>query len=156
MKLALTILLYLFGTAFSLQAQTDSVNSRSTEISNDIKKLVEQLSKENMILGRAVSVGAEERPPYKAFKKLVDVASIDELVLLTKHDNPIVRGYAIWGLILRDKEKAEALKSQFYADNAVVETMLHGCIVEPHRLSNFAYTMLKLPEEEMKVYYRKK
>ena len=156
MKLATAILLILFGVVTSLSAQTDSGEKHWTDVSKKVKKLTRQLPKEDMILGRAVGAEGAERPPYKAFQELVNIATLDELVALTKHKNPIIRGYAFWGLVLRDRERAKAIKSQLDSDTEVVNTNLHGCIPTPYKISEFASFLLRIPDEHMVVYYDKK
>lgn len=150
MKIALTLILY-FSFHFFLTGQV--TNKKNESIRKDIKRLSKQLTKENMILGKAVGFSGEERPPYKFFKKLVENASKNELIYLTDSKNPVIRGYAFWALVLTDKVLAKRLKDKFAADNEWVVTNLHGCVPVPYTVKDFVDMILLVPEEHMKLYY---
>ena len=113
------------------------------------------MAKRNMIFGRAVGFGAEETTEYKAFKKFVENASVNEIICLTKHKNPIIRGYAFWALIIIDKKEAGNLLPVFKKDEIWVDTNLHGCVLFPYKLKQFAEIMMNLTDDEILMYYKK-
>lgn len=126
----------------------------SPEIRTSIKKLSKQLTKENMILGRAVGFAGEERPPYKSFQKLVEQATLDELVFLCDNKNPIIRGYSFWGLIIKNRRKAMTIKHKFVDDDQWVNTNLSGCIPVPYKIMDFIEMISNIPDEQMEAYYK--
>lgn len=59
-----------------------------------VRQLVDQLAAQKLIAGDSVSDDGHEPPEYRLYLRLIGVATKDEMLALTQHESPIVRGYA--------------------------------------------------------------
>jgi len=82
------------------------------------------------------SLGFDENHQYNRFLKLQELASNDELVKLTDHLSPAVRGYAFWALA---KNHYPDLKSIFikHLDDQVAVIQRNGCMVGNESVISF-------------------
>lgn len=82
--------------------------------------------------------GTTEGENYKNFQKLREIASTEELVHLTDHNNATVACYASWALA--DKTYPELVKifEKFIADNKQVTT-ISGCFKSQDKISSELY-----------------
>lgn len=70
------------------------------------------------------------------FQKLVTIASLEELIELTEHDSPAVRGYAFWGLAKKNYEELESIFINHLDDRAKVVSR-NGCLVGDNTVIEF-------------------
>lgn len=68
----------------------------SKKIRKDIIKNVKRMEK-GVIDADAVGFSGSKTKQYERFEYLLKNAKDEELVELTKYNNPVVRGYAFWG-----------------------------------------------------------
>ena len=82
------------------------------------------------------SLGFDHDAQYNRFVKLTTSATDEELVLLTDHTSPAVRGYAFWALA---KRKYADLKSIFVAhlDDKSPVLQKNGCMVGNESVISF-------------------
>ena len=125
------------------------------KLPRQIMKIAKGLTKENMILGRATGYSGEERAPYKLFKKLINKATIADLIKLTENKSPIIKGYAYWGLLIKDRNYILANRIKYSHDSEWIETNLRGCVPTPYKIKDFVEMLILIPEEHMSIYYEK-
>jgi hypothetical protein len=125
------------------------------KVRRKIVKLTKKMIENDMIFGRAVGAGAVEMDEHKAFKKFVEEATLHEIVILTEHKNPLIRGYSFWAIVIRDKKMASDILKRFETDKVWVDTCLYGCVPTPYKLDHFANLIFGLSDIEMDMYYKK-
>lgn len=82
------------------------------------------------------SLSFDENHQYNRFLKLHQLASDDELVELTNHDSPAVRGYAFWALA---KNHYPDLKNIFvdHLEDTDAVVQRNGCMVVKESVISF-------------------
>ena len=91
-----------------------------------INKLIKQIEEENILNGEAVGFSGEKTEQYICFEKLMNIASDQEFLSLSKHKNAVVRCYAIWTLSKMKYEKMFEVIKEHIDDVETVETFF-GC-----------------------------
>ena len=148
MRLIITVL---FSFAFTyLGAQ----NRNRFKWRLEIQSMRDTLATPGMILGRTVGAGGVETVAHKTFKRLVVSASIEELKALTRDKNVVVKDYAFWALVLRDKKEAQLIRPKFKFSFKKVNLLLYGCIGDRCKLKDFVNFIYNLPDDQMEFIYR--
>src|SRR5690606_8725659 len=80
----------------SINSSKDSITFKETP--QKLKTLVDKIAKINEVQEEHVGFGRSESENFKNFKQLKEIATIDELVLLTDNKNATVACYASWAL----------------------------------------------------------
>ncbi len=150
--------LILMSVGFTVYGQ-----SWETTDSNDlrpiIKSIVEEFDTEPLIESANIGLAGEPSAQYKVFEKLYKQATEEELVTLTGHPNPAVRGYAFWGLAKTGSDKLEPILRKHIADTTTVLTM-SGCSVGIEKVNSFMLDVVtpklidncrKLPKRTIKM-----
>ena len=101
-----------------------------------------------------ITTGAGETKTYQAFNKLVEKASINELKILARDKKAVVRGYAFWALVLRDRKEALLIKPKFKFSFNKVNARLLGCIGDKSKLKDFVNDIYNLPNGQMEFIYK--
>ncbi len=107
-----------------------------------IQKIVNELDSAKRLDYESVGFGGETTDTYLAFKSLSSKATIEELVRLTDHENPIIRGYAAWGLVDRKYPALSTVLLKFLQHDQFV-SMINGCIAGRQMLSAILYYKIK-------------
>lgn len=130
------IIIFLFIPTLNF-GQEKGFDYEPTKIRKEIRKIAIKIGKFNEIHSEAIGVGGERTKQYDRFEKLVEKATIDELIELTEHPKPAVRGYAFWGLAKKyydnleeifvshanDEEEVFQMQGCFGGEIAVIEFM---------------------------------
>jgi hypothetical protein len=115
--ISIVILLMLSTSIFSAE-----------QIRPEIKAIVNKLEEKNMLYGPAVGYGGVKDEQWTNFEELLKNAGTDELIILTKHKNPVIRCYAFWGLVeKRDKGCYQILLNHLTDSESV--TTFFGCVI---------------------------
>jgi len=101
----------------------------SQSLSRDVSNLVDQIAK-----GR--SLGFDHDAQYDRYIRLNESASEDELVMLTDHNSPAVRGYAFWALAKRNYPDLRSIFMAHLDDKAPV-FQKNGCMVGNESVISF-------------------
>lgn len=91
-----------------------------------IDELVDIMAQVNEVHDSAVGVAGIKTEQFKAFEKLKELVTIDELVELTNHPNPVITCYASWGLVDKNYNRLEIVFSQLLKRNEKV-AIYYGC-----------------------------
>ncbi len=102
-----------------------------------IDELVEKLSKESRI-STAFGFTGGQTEQFKTFKKLVKIATVEELVEFSNHSNPVVACYAGWGLVDKNYNHLELILSNFLKRKERIE-ITKGCIGAYSTISESLY-----------------
>lgn len=90
--------------------------------SQTIDKIVNDFISANEVQYENIGMGSQKSPLYQSFLSLKKIATNDELLQLTQHQNPIVRCYAGWALIDKKYSNLESLFENFVNNDATVLT----------------------------------
>ncbi|MCB9338576.1 MAG: hypothetical protein H6577_10670 [Lewinellaceae bacterium] len=123
-----------FGQELKLEYEPEKISQKIRAITNEIEK-------ENEIHSDAVGYRGEKTSQYKRFEKLTRKAKIDELVELTEHPSPVVRGYAFWALAKRNYKKLEEIFIKHLRDEEKLK-LYEGCIGLNTSVINFLYQVV--------------
>ncbi|GAB5464739.1 MAG: hypothetical protein Kapaf2KO_01750 [Candidatus Kapaibacteriales bacterium] len=105
-------------------------------ISNETSAIVDELQKQNIVMGRAIGDGGERPKQYDNFIKLKSTATIDELLALTNHKNPVVRCYLFWALSYHHLVDLKPIIYSHITDDEEVATMF-GCFSLNEKVGDF-------------------
>jgi hypothetical protein len=100
--------------------------------------IVEEISKINQVQHQRIGYGGIESENFKNFKKLKALASTEELVQLTDHNNATVACYASWALADNAYPDLKTIFQKFIDHDKQVETY-SGCIQSPDFISSELY-----------------
>lgn len=111
------------------------------QVSDSLRPIVDTLVAYNSIDDEGVGYSGSKPITYKTFEKLNQIASDDELIRLTNHFSPAVRGYSFWGLVERNHPAIKEIALNHTQDAAVVDRM-SGCTEYPVGLNEFLLATL--------------
>ena len=69
------------------------------------------------------------------------LAEDDELIKLTNHSSPSVRGYSFWALVEREHPKVKEIILQ-HVDDSVYIGRMSGCIGFQEKLNDFMFSII--------------
>jgi hypothetical protein len=102
------------------------------------EQLIDSIIKVNRVESDCVGYGCMVSPQYKRFQKLKKKISDNELIELSKHENPTIRTYASKELIQSEIGNVPELLSTELQKNEMVETF-EGCIMDVKPISSIIY-----------------
>ena len=145
MKAALTILFLICG--LNLFAQID-LGYDAKKISKNTKKIIRVLKKVKRIEGSSLGFGGTPSKTYPHFEELLNTATEQELIELTKIPNANIRYYAFWGLIRKetDLETLYQITINHLNDTKVLETQSF-CIVGDISIGDYMLSSIKDTDE---------
>jgi hypothetical protein len=118
-----------------------------------IDELVNEIEIENELLSQAVGFAGESTEQYARFEELKKKATKEELIKLTKHQNPVVRCYSFWGLTDRKEDNLFSILIEHLQDTSQVQRMF-GCIVSNVSVADFYIELLTKKYLITEDYYR--
>ena len=90
---------------------------------------------------KAIGYAGSKPRVYTWFEKLMQLAEDDELILLTNHSSPTVRGYSFWALVERDNPKVKGIMLEHFDDSVYIDRM-SGCIGYQEKLNDFLFSIV--------------
>lgn len=105
-------------------------------IRSRIATLVSAMVEENMLNEEYVGIAGEETEQWKRFVKLSELATNEELISLSDHDNPVVRGYFFRALANRKSSETFSILMKHLSDTTRVQTF-SGCIMSEEMLGDY-------------------
>lgn len=106
------------------------------EISKETNLIVKKIENINILMGSAIGSAGRRPEQYDNFELLKKTATKDELVLLTKHSNAVVRCYSFWALCNYKNFDLFSLVKSHINDDALVRTQF-GCIGSTEKVGDF-------------------
>lgn len=106
--------------------------------SQELSEIVERIAKINEVQGKSIGFSATESENYKNYRKLKELATIEDLVLLTDHKNAAVACYAGWALADSAYSDLHTVFYKFITEDRDVATA-SGCIRSTDKLSSELY-----------------
>jgi hypothetical protein len=94
-------------------------------LSPGTRAVIKKMIKYNRIDSEAVGYGAERTAQYDRFIKLTGRATTEELILLTNHKNPVIRGYAFWALARQNYADLYKIFSDHQHDSESVDVLMN-------------------------------
>lgn len=120
--------------------------SISAPLYESVKEIAAAIAKHNVYESAIVGFAGTPSTQNERLGKLIKVATDKELYALTKHENAVVRLYALNAILFRKLSVSPELKDQFLADNSKVVT-LTGCIANNSSVAVISKSIL-LPKEK--------
>jgi len=127
------------------QSKEKTVTVLSPEINQEIKYSKELLSfldtinNIHIVMDQYVGYYGELSENYQFFEQLKSIASIDELVDLTNHDNNTISCYATWALCDTAYENLDIIFNKFIENNKKV-AFESGCSVSENYIFHSIYS----------------
>ena len=120
-----------------VKAQKKSFGYNSLNIKNqNVLSIAKEIANYNSIEESAIGVAGSKGSQYIRFEELMKEANENELIELTKHPNPAVRGYAFWGLAHLKSSQLEKIIDQHIDDKEKIE-YVSGCEI-------LSYTVIQI------------
>lgn len=129
-KITIKVLLILSLNCFGQTIYDKSKLSKKTN------KIVQKIEKINELMSEAVYSSGMRPKQYDNFEELKKNATIDELIILTKHQNGVVRCYSFWALSLKKDINLFSLVKEHINDDEFVNTQF-GCIGSQEKVGDF-------------------
>ncbi len=118
--------LFLCFIPFWSWGQTFALNYQADEIRPSVRRIAHKMSKIGDIHNEAIGFSGSSSKQYELFVRLMEKATISELVLLVEHPHVAVRGYAFWGLAIKDYPDLERVLLAHAMDEEMVFEV-NGC-----------------------------
>lgn len=128
----------LFAVIISLSLTGVSYTTSKYDLVNDI---VTDIAKHNIYESATIGFAATPSTQHMRLNQLLMLAADNQLIGLTKHNNAVVRLYALHAIIKRKLPVSSELRDQFYKDFSLVVT-LQGCIGNKTTVSVIGRTIL--------------
>jgi len=106
------------------------------DFSLDMRLALDRIDGHDMVSTSSVGLSGEKPDEYKAFERLLELATDEELYTLCSHSSPEVRAYAFWGLAKRNRKDLFELIRQHTSDTAKIYFM-SGCQVSETSVVRF-------------------
>ncbi|MFD1602666.1 hypothetical protein ACFSJW_20455 [Flavobacterium artemisiae] len=131
--------------------------NKIVKVSNETNIIVNKIGKNDILMGEAVGIGGTKPEQFTNFEELEKTASKEELILLTNHQNAVVRCYSFWALAQYRNVDLFSIVKEHMNDTTTVATMF-GCLLSSERTGDFYmnvvnpkynfFNVRKLSEEE--------
>lgn len=118
-----------------------------------VDKLVIAIAQENELLSQAIGIGGKLTEQYQRFEELKKKASKEDLMKLTKHQNPVVRCYSFWGLTDRKEDDLLPILIEHLQDSSKVQRQF-GCVLSSVSVADFYLELLTKSYLITEDYYR--
>lgn len=106
--------------------QSSVLLSQEIEVSKPVKKIVNKIKRHN-IYEFAVCQKRTNSKQIKNYNKLKEIATKDELVILTNHKNSVVIAYAVKGLIAVEYDSLYQVILEHLDDFRKLNVFVYGC-----------------------------
>ncbi len=144
MKNIVVILLCLLTFTCNAQLQYDD-----SVISNEIKKIVKNISKANVLDDKYIGSAPITSKQYENFEQLKK-ATTTELLMLTNHPNGVVRCYSFWALGFHQEIDVFNIVKNHLNDNETIEHQ-SGCISIIEKVGDFYISLVTPNYIDLKV-----
>ncbi|XOV68682.1 MAG: hypothetical protein ACFHU9_05770 [Fluviicola sp.] len=122
--------------------QNDNTSKyQTTTVNDNLQPYVDSLIEFDAIFDEAVGYAGSKPTVYVWFEKLMELGEDKELILLTKHSSPTVRGYSFWALVEREHPKVKEIMLQHVDDSVYIDRM-SGCIGYHEKLNDFLFSII--------------
>ena len=127
------IVIFFLAVAFELHAQQ---RSDIAKLSDDAKTIVAIIEEEDMVPSDTMGLRSGYLPKDYPLTLLRQKLTIDELVYLTNHKNPVVRSYAFKALTMMNEPAAFDILKDHLQDTIKVSTY-YGCFRSDEYVGDF-------------------
>ena len=119
--------LFLFGLYYSSSANPGLLVDKQLQLSDSVVEILNEISKNNIYEYKTVGIAGTLSKQYLRYEKLERVATIDELIQISKdYKNAVARLYAFQALKIKGIVIPKDLQEQFNNDKTEIQT-LNGC-----------------------------
>ncbi len=140
MKLKLIYFIFILSISF-FSCREVSGTKKDIKLSKKLQPIVDSLMVFNVVHDDAIGYSGDESNVYLNFKKLMTLASDDELISLIDHDSASVRAYSFWALAKRKNIVVKNILDQHLNDSAKFFFM-SGCTVGQEKINEFYLNLL--------------
>jgi hypothetical protein len=117
-----------------------SQNSSVISHADSVKALKKIITASNTLASAGVGFAGTPSPSWYSFAYLVSIANTNELLDMSRDDNPALRLYAFTGLLYKNYKHIDEVKKRMNADTAIV-SVLSGCIMSLTTVAKAASTV---------------
>jgi len=107
-----------------------------------VKTITADIANHNVYESATIGFAAVESTQHMRLNQLLMIANDEQLMVLTNHNNAVVRLYALRAIVSRKLPITEELRNKFHRDNTLVST-LQGCIANNLTVGLLSKTILK-------------
>lgn len=119
--------LFLLGLCYSSSAKPGLFVDKQLQLSDSVVDILKEISMHNIYEYKIVGVAGAVSKQYLRYEKLERVATIDELIKISKdYKNAVARLYAFQALKLKGIVISKDLQEQFDNDKSKIQ-VLNGC-----------------------------
>lgn len=112
------------------------------KLSDEAKAVLTEIETDNIVPSDTMGLRFEYLPKDYPLTVLREKLQVNELVMLTKHNNPIVRCYAFKALTMVSEQEAFSLLAHHFQDTAQVYTHA-GCFGKDVLVGDFFVSVFK-------------
>ena len=118
--------------------------AQTNELSQKTQNIVSDLIEYGEITGRAVGIAGTKPKQWDNFTDLKKNATNQELLILTKHPNPVVKCYAFDILVKKRNKNSFNILKKNLKDTTYVSTQ-YGCIGSMTRVNDYFIESMSSP-----------
>lgn len=143
MKRVIFVVCYFFFLGISAQPKYEK-----SSVSKKVRKIANQIKSAKTVEGKFIGKGASPSVVYAKFKKLIELASSEELLELTNHNSPVVRTYAFWGYVQKGYETPFFILEKNKEDRELVKRQF-GCIISRTNVIDLMISLYQIENREI-------
>lgn len=144
------LLIAIFALGASCSNNNKSLNEQTTHQSI-IDSLVIDIAMDNMLNDEGIGIGWRENDQWKRYLRLSEVATEDELVKLTNHENAVVRGYSFQALAKNKSSHVFPILINHLTDTATA-TSFSGCFQTDQMLGDYLIDIVAINKNDTTIY----
>lgn len=116
-----------------------------------LEELTASLAKATTLDGPMVGDGGDKSDTFRTYEAWRDLASIDQLRAFTKHENAIVRGYAVRALVAADAAQDFAAIAREHLLDVTKVTTFEGCCQAEQMIGDVIFELVRPKLSEAQV-----
>ena len=116
-----------------------------------IDSLINGIAMDNMLNDEGIGIGWSENTQWKRYLKLSEIATEEELVKLTDHENAVVRGYSFQALAKNKSSKVFSILIDHLTDTATV-ACFSGCFQTDQMIGDYFINIVTINKDDTTAY----
>lgn len=104
-----------------------------------LDSLIEEMASYNKVHTKRIGRCGTKSIQYHRYERMLELATTEELIRLSKHKNNAVKSYVGWALVERDYHKVDELFKEYLKTKKKVK-MQRGCIAGEESLAEILYS----------------
>lgn len=143
-KYILFVTVVLLGVSCSNNDKSLKTNISSQSV---IDSLINGIAMDNILNDEGIGIGWKENDQWKRYIRLSEIATEEELVELTDHENAVVRGYSFQALAKNKSSQVFPILINHLTDTAMV-TSFSGCFKTDQMLGDYLIDVVTIDKND--------